>query len=72
MGVLFVSYKTQYPGSLLTWETSRIFFISVEENQKQIFRWEDQEIYYFTMALKDFGKNYEYISKIIQTKQVCL
>jgi len=43
---------------------------SVDEKPKQIFRWEDQEIYYFSMALKDFGKDYEYISKIIQTKQV--
>lgn len=38
--------------------------------QKQIFRWEDQEIYYFSMALKEYGKNYDLISKIIQTKQV--
>merc|ERR1711970_822495 len=37
-------------------------------NSKQIFRWEDQEIYYFSMALKEFGKDYEYISKIIETK----
>merc|ERR1712131_100176 len=41
----------------------------VGHNSKQIFRWEDQEIYYFSMALKEFGKNYEYISKIIETKQ---
>jgi len=39
------------------------------QNSKQIFRWEDQEIYYFSMALKEFGKDYEYISKIIETKQ---
>ena len=38
--------------------------------QKQIFRWEDQEIYYFSMALKEYGKNYDLISKIIPTKQV--
>ena len=45
-------------------------FTSAGHNPKQIFRWEDQEIYYFSMALKEFGKNYEYISKIIETKQV--
>ena len=45
-------------------------FSSAGHNPKQIFRWEDQEIYYFSMALKEFGKNYEYISKIIETKQV--
>ena len=38
--------------------------------QKQIFRWEDQEIYYFSMALKEYGKDYNMISRIIQTKQV--
>ena len=43
---------------------------SVDQKPKQIFRWEDQEIYYFSMALKEFGKNYDHISKIIQTKQV--
>jgi len=37
--------------------------------QKQIFRWEDQEIYYFSMALKEYGKDYNMISRIIQTKQ---
>ena len=40
------------------------------EQQKQIFRWEDQEIYYFSMALKEYGKDYNMISRIIQTKQV--
>ena len=38
-------------------------------SQKQIFRWEDQEIFYFSMALKEFGKDYNLISKIIETKQ---
>ena len=38
--------------------------------QRQIFRWEDQEIFYFSMALKEYGKDYQMISRIIQTKQV--
>ena len=45
-------------------------FSSAGHTSKQIFRWEDQEIYYFSMALKEFGKDYNYISKIIETKQV--
>merc|ERR1712130_849284 len=54
-------------------ETDRIFQIvseaCVEKTKPSIiYRWEDQEIYYFSLGIKDFGKDYTKIAKIIQTK----
>ena len=51
-------------------EISEIERLVTSGEQRQIFRWEDQEIFYFSMALKEYGKDYKMISRIIQTKQV--
>jgi len=50
-------------------EISEIERLVSSGEQRQIFRWEDQEIFYFSMALKEYGKDYKMISRIIQTKQ---
>ena len=47
-----------------------IFVLRNEEKKRTslLYRWEDQEIYYFSLGIKDFGKDYVKIAKIIQTK----
>ena len=50
---------------------SKLIFVVFSKDAKKpniIYRWEDQEIYYFSLGIKDFGKDYVKISKIIQTK----
>ena len=47
---------------------NKMFRNDEKKRSSLLYRWEDQEIYYFSLGIKDFGKDYVKIAKIIQTK----